>query len=262
MNLSTVLVIALIILIVALIITLTIFRYARPKAFTPLKPSQGNLNEPTRVGDVSDARDSFFAASGGTFGCFFYLASQDQSRQTQAAPISLFNLGNLLSFQILSGGASQKETMQITVKTQGTEGPKTETILVPNIPRQTWVHFVFVRSGRRITIYYNGKIVSSDALEFYPVVNSVPLTIGHPSLYGSYSLPKMAPYPATLKEVEDELYNNANSRNEPYTPIGLNEFWEAIGRAFQGCPRGFWCFTVSPDAPVSNPLQFWKSPYG
>ena len=164
--------------------------------------------------------------------------------------------------QILGGGVSQSETTQLVFRTQKPSGPTAETLIIPNLPKQSWVHFTLVRHGRRITVYYNGKIVSSDALEFYPIINSVPLTIGSPAVYGTFTLPKIAAYPATQSEVQDELRNNADSRNQPYTPITFKEMWGYFSRFFQGCPKGFWCFTVSPDAPVSNPLQFWKSPYG
>ncbi len=261
MELSQILYFAFGALLVALLLTWIIFATLRPKGIESLTPKTGPLHNPTRVGLPTQPRDLFLVPAGGTFSVYLFAAVNNKTPSfgNVQTPINLFQMGETLKFQLVPGGVESSPKTQLIVRTQGpTPESSVETLEVAPFPQQTWVHVVLVREGRRYTVYYNGKVVSSMRTMYVPSVNTAYLTLGDSRLQGKYGLAKLTPTPYQLQDVQTELQETSDTRHEPY----LAGFWPAFDpSALQlGCPNGVFCFSTAGN-PVVTPLTKWTSPY-
>lgn len=250
-----------VILLISLLIAFTILQTVRPNVMESLSPKSGLLNKPTQVGYPGQPRDAFLTPAGATFSVYLFAAvnSKTPSLGNTQVPIILFRFGDVLKFQIVPGGVETPPKTQLVVQTQNPSVVNSMEVLdVADFPQQTWVHLVVVREGRRYTVYYNGKVVTSTRTLFVPAINSASLILGDQRLQGEFGLPKLAPTPYHLEEIVKELQSTADTRHEPY----LTDFWSTMNFSLVkfGCPDGLFCFSTE-GAPMLDPLKRWTSPY-
>jgi hypothetical protein len=258
MALSTILLAALIALLIALLISWSVLSTARPAALQSLEPSVGSLQKLTRIGSFRDARDNFLAPSGATLIVYVFCAGNSKTSSVipNRTNIPILSIGNVMRLLILPGGASTPPQTQLTIRTQGTT-TNAEVIDLAPLPQQQWVQIAIVREGRRYTVYYNGKVVASERTRDTPVINSSELTIGDPQLAGQFALPRIAPTPMRLEEIQYDLQQTSDSKHEPYIPTQFS--FPAFFNLF-GCPGGLFCFTTTTP-PTGMPLKMWATPY-
>lgn len=257
MALSTILLAALVAILLSLIISWSVLSTARPAALQSFEPVSGSLQKVQRIGSFRDARDNFLTPPGGTLLMYVYctLNSKTASVIPDRANIPLISIGNVMRLILLPGGASTPPQTQLAIRTQGTT-TGTEIIDLAPLPMQQWVQIAIVREGRRYTVYYNGKVVASERTQNNPVINSSELSIGHPQLAGEFALPRLAPTPMSLEEINYDLKQTADTRHKPYVPTQFSfpAFFSL------GCPGGIFCFTTSTP-PTGTPMKMWATPY-
>ena len=258
MELSSILLIILIVSLIALLITYSVITTVRPSATALLTPKSGPMNKPTNVGGPTDARELFLAPAGGTLMSYIFCAvnSKTPSIGSKQEPIPIIRIGNVMRLELLPGGVSMPPKTRLMVQTQGPT-IREEEIQVADFPQQTWVHLVIVREGRRFTIYYNGKVVTSQRTTYVPAINSSRVTIGHQNLQGQFVYPRLAGIPYRIEDIQKELSQSSDTRHKPYTS---GDVMDGLQRLFQGCPNGVFCFSTS-GKPASSPLQMWQTPY-
>lgn len=258
MELSSILLVILIVALLALLITYSVITSTRPSSTAPLTPSSGPMNKPTNVGGPTDARELFLAPAGGTIMSYIFCAvnSKTSSIGSKQEPIPIIRIGNVMRLELLPGGVSMPPKTRLMIQTQGPKIQEEE-IQVAAFPQQTWVHLAIVREGRRFTVYYNGKVVTSQRTNYVPAINSSRVIMGHQGLQGKYVDPKLAGIPYRLEDIEQELSQTSDTRHQPYTS---GNFMDGLSRLFQGCPNGVFCFSTSGQ-PSANPLQTWQTPY-
>ena len=262
MSASAVLLVVLLVVLVAGIVAYTILITSRPTLTHTLSPSQGSMSVSTKIGTTGDGRDNFLTPSGATLMVYIFcmVNNKTQSIGQNNNPINLLSLGNTLQLQILPGGASTSAKTQLVIKTQNPNPLKSlEVFDVEDFPQQRWVHVAIVREGRRYTIYYNGRVSSSQRTKYYPTIDSSSLKVGDSNLIGEYTLPKIAPTPYRLDEIKRELGTTSDTRYQPYKSISFSDIMGIFSIFSLSCPNGFFCFSAH-SKPLS-PLKMWKSPY-
>lgn len=257
MVLSSLLIGLFVIVFVAILIAYSVLSTTRPNILTGLSPITGDLQTPAKIGNPRDVRESFLSSPGST--CMVYVFCSVNGKTPEIGnsqePITLLKMGNAVQLQILPGGVSTPPSTKLVVKTQG--GPREfEEIPLPYFPQQKWVQVAIVKEGRRFTVYYNGKPVSSQRTIYFPIVNSSQMVIGDPRLKGRFALPKIAPTPMRVEEIQDDLANTSDTRHEPYLPTNFSKLLSLR----LGCPNGVFCFSTS-SPPTENPLKMWQTPY-
>jgi hypothetical protein len=260
MNVSGLLLVVLVIVLIGLAIAYSVLTQVRPTISEVLSPKSGVMSKATRVGNSGDGRDKFLAPPSATLMAYIYAMQNNKTAtvgNTQK-PINILSVGNAVQLQLLPGGVSAPPKTVLVVKTQNpnpTE-PNTETFQILDFPQQKWVHTAIVREGRRYTVYYNGKVVSSVRTNFYPVVDSSTFILGDPSLIGEFVYPKIAPVPYRQEEIAAEIQKSASTRFEPIMPMD----WSQLTKLSLGCPNGLFCFSTQ-GPPKESPLKMWKTPY-
>jgi hypothetical protein len=251
MNLSSILIVALVIVLFSLFLTIIILRNVRPSVLVSLTPSHGTLIGQPSIGNSSNVRDLFLSPPSGTLMVYVRLQINNKTQTLgQDEPLRILQLGNALQLQIRN--KSGTSSTRLAVLTQNPDS-EIEYIDLHNFPEQTWVHIVIVREGRRFTVYYNGKVAGSDRTKYFPTINSSQFILGDKRLNGSFALPKLVPVAYHIDEIQNELSKTSDTRHEPYMPS--KSIFTGLG-----CPSGILCFSTSTQ-PISDPLKIWKTPY-
>ena len=261
-------------LIFFLILTLIAFGmyYAMvPSEYIYLNPITGQLNSQTSFNDSTIT--NFVKGSEGTLSVFLYLNPTQRTATYQniqnsitttpldtANNFTIFSIGTYLIFKQYPSGASGNDAAQLQIITIPSGGNKdTESFTFPPIPKQEWICVTLTRVGRRFTVYYNNKMVSSFRTVHYPIIDSVNtwnigVSPGNNSS-GLYAYPYGAQYALTETEIQKQIRSVADSRNKPILPkpMIMNVF-----SAFGGCPNGIFCYS---DPTSSNPINTWTSPF-
>jgi len=246
-------------LMIGSVIAWTVLENIRPNAIVGLTPKKGSLSNSTTIGTSDIVLNNFFNSAGSTFTVYINYMMMDKTQQIgpNVNPITLFQFGDAVQFQMLPGGKSTQPTSQLVIKTQGYQ-QKIETINVKNLPPQKWVYLAIVREGRRFTVFYNGEVVTSHRLEYFPIKITSSLNIGSPSLRGHYAFPQLVGTPLSTSELKNFEDLSSDTRNKPYLKdINWVDMFTPL---FKGCPDGLFCFSTSK-APVNNPLKTWNSSY-
>jgi hypothetical protein len=262
MSISAIFLVVLVVVLLSGIIAYTILVTSRPSLTQILSPSQGTMSVSTKIGTTGDGRDRFLTPSGATLMVYIFCMVNDktQSIGRNKNPITLLRIGDTLQLQILPGGVSTTPKTQLAIKTQNPNPSESlEVFEVEDFPQQRWVHVAIVREGRRYTIYYNGKVSSSQRTKYYPTIDSSSLKVGDPNLIGEYTLPKIAPTPYSLDEIKRELGTTSDTRYQPYKSITFADIMATFSIFSLSCPNGIFCFT--PSNIPESPLKVWKSPY-
>jgi hypothetical protein len=258
MELSSIILVILFVSLIALLITYSVITTVRPSSTALLTPKSGPINTPTNVGGPTDARDLFLAPAGGTLMTYLFCAvnSKTPSIGSKQEPIPILRIGSVMRLELLPGGVSMAPKTRLMVQTQGPT-IREEELQIADFPQQTWVHLAIVREGRRFTVYYNGKVASSQRTTYVPAINSARFTIGNQNLQGQFVYPKLAGIPYRMEDIQQELAQTSDTRHKPYTS---GDVMDGFQRLFQGCPNGVFCFSTS-GKPAANPLQMWQTPY-
>jgi len=237
----------------------TVLQNIRPNAIVGLTPKKGPLSKSTVIGTSDIVRNNFFTSAGSTFTVYINYEMMDKTQQIgpNVKPITLFQFGDAVQFQMLPGGKSTHPTSQLVIKTQGYQ-QKTEIIDVKNLPLQKWVYLAIVREGRRFTVFYNGEVVTSHRLEYFPITTTSSLKIGDPAIRGYYAFPQLVGTPLSIAELKNFEDLSSDTRNKPF--LKDVSWTDMFTMPFKGCPDGLFCFSTSK-APVQNPLKTWNSTY-
>jgi len=257
MNLSSSLVILLIITGIIIFISFLILKYLRPSYIKSLTPKSGNLELATKIGTPGQVRDLFLSPSGSTLSVYIFCKSYAKTNTLgqDTNPIRILQLGNSLQLQLYPANNKIPSSTQLVIRTQGTTG-ENETISVKDFPQQQWVHLCIVREGRRYTVFYNGEVAGSSRTKYFPTINSSPFIIGDQRLQGTFAFPKLTPLPYNINDIQNELQSTSDTRHKPYI-----ESTTSIFDSFSfTCPKGIFCFSTNSQ-PITNPLKLWKSPY-
>ena len=260
MELSGILMILLVVLLLSAITTYAVLATTRPSAVVSFTPNHGPLNPPKRLGASGEGRDAFLVPAGATFSVYLYCYVNNKTPEVgnTQTPITLFRIGDAVQLQLLPGGVSMAPSTRLVVKTQNPDPskPKEEVFEVEPFPQQKWVHTVLVREGRRYTLYYNGKVTSSQRTVYYPTIDSASIQVGDSRLKGEYSFPKVVPTPYSIEEIQRDLVKTSDTRYEPYRPMD----WGQLFSLKLGCPEGIFCFSTT-GPPKESPLKSWQTPY-
>jgi hypothetical protein len=243
-------------LLIATLIAYTILNLTRPNMSSALSPKVGPLSNPTNVGNIADVRDSFLVPPGATFSVYVFcvVTNKTQTIGPTQEPINIFQMGNVIQLQILPGGASGSPKTRLRVQTQNNSNVY-EDIPLKDFPQQKWVQVTVVREGRRFTVFYNGEVIGSGRTLNYPVINSSQLKLGDARLRGEFVRPIITPTPMRVEEIQSDLKDSSNTREEPYKPTTFGDIFSKLG-----CPSGLFCFSTAKQ-PTNNPLKMWQSPY-
>lgn len=245
-----------------------------PSPYKYLSPITGDLSVSTN--EYRDpAITNFFKGSEGTISVFLYLNptqrtssvslhARNSITSNQQIDIennfTIFNVGKFLIFKQYPSGAGGKDSAQLQIVTTPTSGKtELETFTFPPIPKQVWTCVTVSRVGRRFTVYYNNKMVSSFRTKYYHISdNSYKWQIGTTSTNNSggvYAYPYAGFNALNEQEIQQRISSVADTRNKPILPKpGIKNFFNSFG----GCPDGLFCFT-KPE--TSNPINAWTSPF-
>jgi hypothetical protein len=256
---SDILLILLVLLMIGSVIAWLVLQNIRPNAIVSLTPKKGPVSVPTVIGASHIVRKNFFTSAGSTFTVYIHHEMMDKTQQVGAyiKPVTLFQFGDAVQFQLIPGGKSTPPTTQLVIKTQGYQ-QKTEIINVKNLPLQKWIYLGIVREGRRFTVYYNGEVITSHRLEYFPITSTTSLKIGDPALRGYYAFPQLVGTPLDTSEMKKYEDLSSDTRHKPYLKdVSWTDMFSSI---FKGCPDGLFCFSTSKP-PSTNPLKTWNSRY-
>jgi|UniRef100_A0A6C0HEL9 hypothetical protein len=258
MNLSSSLVILLIIIGIITFISSIILKYLRPSYIQSLTPKSGRLESITKIGTPGQVRDLFLAPSGSTLSIYIYCNSYVKTKTLgqDSEPIRILQLGNSLQLQLNPANKKIPSSTNLVVKTQGPTSDN-EYIPIMDFPQQQWVHLCIVREGRRYTIFYNGRVAGSSRTKYFPTINSSPFIVGDQRLQGTFAFPKLAPIPYNLNDIKNDLQSSSDTRHKPYYLESSMNIFESFSFT---CPKGIFCFSTKSQ-PNMNPLKLWKSPY-
>ena len=264
MNLSSSLVVLLVILGIIMAISFFIIKSLRPSYLESLTPNSGTLHNPTTIGTSGQGRDLFLAPSSSTLSVYIFYKSHVKTTTLghhNTNPIQLLQLGISLQLQIHPASIKSPSSTNLRIRTQGPSS-ENETIPIMDFPEQQWIHVCIVREGRRYTVYYNGNVAGSSRTQYFPTINSAPFILGDQRLQGTFAFPKLAPVAYTLEDIKKEMQNTSDTRHKPYIMEKTSNFSNFIINTLDifTCPKGIMCFTTSSQ-PISNPLKFWKTPY-
>jgi copper chaperone CopZ len=93
-----------------------------------------------------------------------------------------------------------------------------ETIPLPPLPQQKWTMITISREGRRVDVYYNNKIVSSNkTMNMICVqdVNGSPVMIGDSGLSGQIGILSFLPNRVSVQDIESAYARLADTRGNP-----------------------------------------------
>jgi hypothetical protein len=269
----------LIIFLTMTLITMGIYTTIAPSSNKYLNPISSSLNSLTSFNDKKIA--NFISGSEGTLSVFIYLDPTQRSSTYQTvrqssdsvnASVSddygvnfnIYSLGSssaaILTFKQFPGSSSGVDQAQIritTVKPGTSTTPNVETFLFEAIPLQKWVCVTLARSGRRYTVSYNDKIITSFRTKYYPVIaTSSAWIIGDTKSSGYYAYAMASTNAFVLDDIKSQMQSVSDSRNKPILP---NLSVVSIFKIFEGCPNGIFCYTAS-HAPSSG-INKWSSPF-
>lgn len=250
-----------------------------PNSYKYFNPISSSLKSLTSFNDKNIV--NFINGSEGTLSLFIYLDPTQRSATYQTVTQSsdsvntsvsddygvnfnIYSLGSgassILTFKQFPGsssGVDQAQIRIITAKPSTSTDKNVETFLFPAIPLQKWVCVTLARSGRRYTVSYNDKIITSFRTKYYPVIaTSSAWIIGDTKSSGYYAYAMASTNAFVLDDIKTQMRSVSDSRNKPILP---NPSVTTIFKMFGGCPNGIFCYTAS-HAPSSGVNQ-WSSPF-
>lgn len=261
----------LIIFIILVLISTSIYTIILPNPNTYFEPISSSLKNITTFNDNKIV--NFINGSEGTLSIFIYLDPTQRTptfgTNNNIVNFNIFSLGSpqnsILSFNQYPGSSSGVNTAEISITTAKeamttSTARNVEKISLQAIPLQEWVCVTIARVGRRYTVFYNNKIISSFRTTYYPVIEtSAAWNIGDIKSSGYYAYAMASTNAFILSDVEEQISSVADSRNKPILPNPTVTSAFNIFSLFGGCPDGIFCYTASY-APSSG-INLWSSPF-
>jgi hypothetical protein len=229
------------------------------------------LNKKKNVLMPDRVQTDILGSSGSTVMGFFYLNQGDKTlRYAQSGQYTpLLQVENNWSFEVIPSPKEKKDYgARLRIQTQQAGQFGYETLSLPSLPKQRWVHLAILREGRRFDVLYDSRTVASHRLKHYPVVIASALSVGEKGLDGTAIHMKVNSRRLSPDEVERERKTYVNTEGivtntqEDDTEKTLWErlgSWDPFGWLKVECPPGMPCDTLT--APPSKQLYEWKTPY-
>ena len=125
-------------------------------------------------------------------------------------------------------------------------------IYCPPLPEQKWTFVAIVIEGRRFSIVYNGRVVSSKLIDNMPfITNAGQLASGYPNMYGDIANVSYNNRAMTAEELAIEYASSSDTRGKPYTEtISITNIF---GCPAEGC--------MKPAIPPIRASMSWLTPY-
>jgi hypothetical protein len=236
-------------------------------------PSAGNqdvldaqtpLNQKKNVLMPDRTQSEIVGSGGATVMGFFYVNQGDKTLRYGDSYVPLMEVEGHWAVEIVPSPREKEVGARLRIQTQQAGRYQSETVALPAFPKQRWVHLAVLREGRRFDVLYDGEIVASQRLEYYPAVVVAPLSIGNKGLDGAAIHLKVNGRRLSPEEVERERKTRvdtngrvvqASSMTFPSVPMPPNPLAVLTAE----CPAGLPCETVT--APPKKPLYAWKTPY-
>jgi hypothetical protein len=245
-----------------------------------MSPITGELNVQTALRDPTVS--NFIKGSEGSLSVFLYLHPTQRTPTYQTVrketknetladtanelsiSMTIFKINNYFMYKQFpagrDGGADIAELRIITKNTSTAVNKQhVEVFPIAPIPKQQWTYVTVTRNGRRFSVYYNTKLVTSFRTQSYPIMTDTDVwdmgdSSGKSSGYFAY------PSGANIAYNENDIQANSrkvsDTRNKPILPKPM---LTDIFSMFGGCPKGIFCFSAID--PPSNSLNSWSTPF-
>ncbi len=175
--------------------------------------------------------------------------------------VKILNISDTFSLELLQAPDASRPGLpktQFVIRTQSiqkvsnTNTVKTylETYALPEFPIQKWVMLTVSRSGNRITIYYNNRLVFSKNTRNVPALLSGAGNFSTPQVRGKAMYLRSKDSITSQSEVNTDYLQMADTRGEP-----VEKLFQKINVTL--CPSGT-CFE-GPQIRPANPLISWTS---
>lgn len=175
--------------------------------------------------------------------------------------VKLLNISNSFFIELLQAPDASRPGLpktQFVIQTQSvrtvsnTKSVKTylETYALPEFPIQKWVMLTVSRSGNRINIYYNNRLVFSKNTRNVPNILPGSGNFSAPQIRGTAKFLMSKDSNSSQMDVSSDYAKMADTRGEPLEPM-----FQKINITL--CPSGE-CFQ-GPQIRPANPLIQWSS---
>ncbi len=125
-------------------------------------------------------------------------------------------------------------------------------VYCPPLPEQKWTFVAIVIEGRRFSIVYNGRVVSSKLIDKMPAITKAgQLGSGYTNIFGEIALVSYNNRAMTAEELAIEYASSSDTRGKPHTAtISLMNMLS--------CPAGG---CSKPAIPPIRAIMSWETPY-
>lgn len=171
--------------------------------------------------------------------------------------IKLLNISNTFFIEVLQAPDASRPGLpktQVVIQTQKVQGTQIKTYLetyaLPEFPIQKWTMLTVSRSGNRVNIFYNNRLVFSKNTRNVPALLSGGGNFSAPQVRGTVKYLKTTDTAISQSEVNTDYSLMADTRGEP-----LEKLFQKINITL--CPSGE-CFS-GPQIRPANPLIDWTS---
>lgn len=257
-------------LIILLIVTFTIVYWILTPSPTTsdLAPTPIQLNTTTTLLSPSLTKDTLLASAGSTLFGFINLQDGNKTQTYNDSFIGLLGMNDGYMLEVspvpVSKGTSKAYSARLHVTMDTINGPKDEMIMLPPILLQKWTFICILRDGRRFDVMYDGEIVASHRLQYYPLISSRTLTAGSPQLNGTAVNITVSPSRLSPYDVDTIYSKLADTNGEPHEgksislPIPTLPNFTALFSSIK-CLPGLPCDNITQ--PPQNKQFAWSTPY-
>lgn len=125
-------------------------------------------------------------------------------------------------------------------------------IYCPPLPEHKWTFVGIVIEGRRFSIVYNGRVVSSKLIDKMPIITKAgQLGSGYANIYGDLANVSYNNRAMTAEELAIEYASSSDTRGKPYTET--MSIMNIFGCPAEGC--------MKPAIPPIKAALSWETPY-
>jgi hypothetical protein len=125
-------------------------------------------------------------------------------------------------------------------------------IYCPPLPEHKWTFVAIVIDGRRFSIVYNGRVVSSKLIDKMPIITKAgQLGSGYSNIFGDLAHVSYNNRAMTAEELAIEYASSSDTRGKPYTET--MSLMNLFGCPAEGC--------MKPAIPPIRASMSWLTPY-
>ena len=220
-------------------------------------PKLTRLNKKIDVVHADVTQSKILGSAGSTVMGFFKLQMGDRTNTVGSFTPLLF-VDNNWYLEISSVKVNDISARLRVMTNRPSQGVHYEIISLPSIPKQKWVFIAILRDGRRFDIIYDNKIVESHRVDNYPVVMSMPLSIGDKKLDGLAIHIVINGTRLSPNDVERERVTHVDTNNRVLEDHSIDTSLPGL-KLFAQCPPGLPCNPITK--PPHNKLYKWNTPY-